>query len=795
MAKTPTAEDVPNVAFQGDRPVATYDVSAWGQGAQALARGVQNLGQGVEVAATDIAHKVVDQEKSQAILGENVGLGKAIELRQKYKDRTDYGTFPQEHADDLAKITSDATAGLPDGEIKDHVLARLQIPFAHERAAVAEQARNVERQVHSAYRAQSADFIVNNVGADDNDQMTGSQLHSFGDTVDYDVEHGRITPEQGRLEKRNLAFRVAEISAAKRIDRGDAQGVINETRDAPVNDNEVTDRILQAEGQSKNPHSTATGTGQFIDSTWLGMIRQHRPDLAAGRSDADILALRSDKGLGREMTAAYASDNGKFLRSNGVEATPGNTYLAHFLGPAGAAAVAKADPNRPVIDVLSDAVGPAQARRMVEANRSVLQGKLAGSVTQWSAGLMGGRSAGSGSIFDVLSPEARMAIRQRAETALANKANRDDSEAKLDEYNLKGAISSDLTSMGQTGQGLDDPPSDRIRTVLGADTFQRWQDARTDAHTFYTATHDFDALPESAIQSRLDLIAPAPGDPDYARKQAVWENATKRADQTLKLRRDDPAGSMSGDSGVRAALGQYDQNNPETFKPVAAARMAAQERAGIDEEYRSPITKDEALKMTEPLRTMLPGQERAVLTEVGQKFKQMFGDDADKAFAYALRAHKVDAQTAQIAARVMRKLQLGQAPTEGEAAAVDETRDINAADRAVRGLTGGDAADTFAGSMGSGIPARGIGDVAPAPSGSAAETYAGTLAPALRVAPKPAPFGPNLPDVKPRAIDFLLKHPDTAAAFDREYAQPGLAKKIIEKYSTAVGDRSSTGAP
>lgn len=112
-----------------------------------------------------------------------------------------------------------------------------------------------------------------------------------------------------------------------------------------------------------NPNSSASGPGQFIDSTWLSIVNQHRPDLAAGKSRDEILALRNDptpagQALARDMTAAYAVDNSKVLTSAGLPATPGNVYLAHFAGPQGAVSVLKADPNTPAADVL----GPAAAK-------------------------------------------------------------------------------------------------------------------------------------------------------------------------------------------------------------------------------------------------------------------------------------------------------------------------------------------------------------------------------------------------------------------------------------------------
>src|SRR5262249_8907691 len=104
--------------------------------------------------------------------------------------------------------------------------------------------------------------------------------------------------------------------------------------------NDITSRIITNES-SGNPYTTnqrssATGQGQFINSTWLDMINKNRPDLAQGRSQADILALRNDPNISREMTAAFAKSNGDALTAAGLPVSPGSTYLAHFAGPQGA---------------------------------------------------------------------------------------------------------------------------------------------------------------------------------------------------------------------------------------------------------------------------------------------------------------------------------------------------------------------------------------------------------------------------------------------------------------------------
>lgn len=152
----------------------------------------------------------------------------------------------------------------------------------------------------------------------------------------------------------------------------------------------VVNRIIGVESggnaTAQNPNSTAGGLGQFLDSTWLATVRQHRPDIAAGKSAAQILALKKDSSpegrkLQREMTAAYTGDNAEYLTNRGVSTTPGKLYLAHFLGPAGAVQTAKADPSTPIVNIVGQDV--------VRAN-PFLAGMTAADVQAWADKKMGG---------------------------------------------------------------------------------------------------------------------------------------------------------------------------------------------------------------------------------------------------------------------------------------------------------------------------------------------------------------------------------------------------------------------
>lgn len=131
--------------------------------------------------------------------------------------------------------------------------------------------------------------------------------------------------------------------------------------------------------------SSATGLYQFIDTTWLRMVRDHgaehglgglarqiadgpdgNPVVADARTRQTILDLRRDPRLNAVMAGEFANANQRYLEGS-VDGEIGSTelYLAHFLGAKGAATflnARNATPDRPAAELF-----PAAAR----ANRSV----------------------------------------------------------------------------------------------------------------------------------------------------------------------------------------------------------------------------------------------------------------------------------------------------------------------------------------------------------------------------------------------------------------------------------------
>jgi hypothetical protein len=130
--------------------------------------------------------------------------------------------------------------------------------------------------------------------------------------------------------------------------------------------------------------SSATGLFQFIDQTWLGLVKEHGAqhglgNLAAAitkqsdgryRADAEvkqnILALRKDPEVCALMAGEHAKSTQGTLRAGlGREVCGGELYAAHFLGPDAALKLIKLAASDP------DTSAVAQFPQAASANKSV----------------------------------------------------------------------------------------------------------------------------------------------------------------------------------------------------------------------------------------------------------------------------------------------------------------------------------------------------------------------------------------------------------------------------------------
>jgi hypothetical protein len=131
--------------------------------------------------------------------------------------------------------------------------------------------------------------------------------------------------------------------------------------------------------------SSATGLFQFIEQTWLAVMKQAGNALGFGRyADAitetssgryevtdpamrrEIMQLRKDPGANAALGAAFTEQNAAVLADRlGRRPTDGELYIAHFLGPHAAVKLIGAAASNPTADAAQ--MFPAAAR----ANRPI----------------------------------------------------------------------------------------------------------------------------------------------------------------------------------------------------------------------------------------------------------------------------------------------------------------------------------------------------------------------------------------------------------------------------------------
>lgn len=137
--------------------------------------------------------------------------------------------------------------------------------------------------------------------------------------------------------------------------------------------------------EAKARTSSATGLFQFLDSTWLQVMKEEGPRLGYGQyadaikvdSDGDyfiadkairkeVLKLREDPQIASDMAAAFTRSNGAYLFDKfGRMPSPGELYIAHFLGAQGAEKLFNAGLKEP--DQIAADLFPKQAN----ANRAI----------------------------------------------------------------------------------------------------------------------------------------------------------------------------------------------------------------------------------------------------------------------------------------------------------------------------------------------------------------------------------------------------------------------------------------
>ena len=136
--------------------------------------------------------------------------------------------------------------------------------------------------------------------------------------------------------------------------------------------------------QARAQSSSAVGLFQFLESTWLQVMKEQGPRLGYqqyadaiqntgdGYKVADpqmkeqILKLREDPQIAADLAAAFTKSNGDYLSAKfGRQPSAGELYIAHFLGAQGAEKMFNAGLQNP------DQVAADLFPRQAQANRTI----------------------------------------------------------------------------------------------------------------------------------------------------------------------------------------------------------------------------------------------------------------------------------------------------------------------------------------------------------------------------------------------------------------------------------------
>jgi hypothetical protein len=142
--------------------------------------------------------------------------------------------------------------------------------------------------------------------------------------------------------------------------------------------------------------------------------------------------------------------------------------------------------------------------------------------------------------------------------------------------------------------------------------YPQWQHGRDFRPTALLLRHDVCA-------ETLGLVGPAPVTPDMI------------------------CGSVDDDPAVREANARFDRATPETHRDLVAARLAAQERAGVPPDERAPIYSGETDSYLLPIiMRMGRGDEPAVIAYLRRDLRRLYGEHGETVLRFMLRTHRHD---------------------------------------------------------------------------------------------------------------------------------------------------------
>lgn len=376
----------------------------------------------------------------------------------------------------------------------------------------------------------------------------------------------------------------------------------------PVDFKQIVDRIIYAESGgdplAKNKASTASGVGQFTDSTWISTWNQMMPDLA-DMSDEMKLAFKTNREMGEKFTTFLTQQNATRLTSSGVTPSAENLYLAHFLGPEGAIKVTLANPDEIVSNLVS--------KQAVAANSSVLgNGQTASGLVSWARGKMGGGApitSGGATTEEVY----RADFSQRMSAIADETAARDKESTR--EYTIQKAIQDEILRARKEGVTLNDVDFEIVRDTVGA----QWDGANAEKEKT-KAVEEVNGLYQlrQALLENIDLAFGKGNDTEAEQLTKALDDVNSRLDRAIPKAR-----ALAESFGDEAALARLENIELQLIKNNERVITGKQVNDAFSSAGMTAF--DSVAKAIANGATNIQSWKQS-LKDVGNAFRQFFAD-------------------------------------------------------------------------------------------------------------------------------------------------------------------------
>lgn len=416
------------------RQISSPDLTGYARGAAAIGQGVSSIGKGIESAASDIAsvkrQQIADTDALEEARANSNYLIKTKQLRDEISTATDPNGLENQYKPKFQQAYDESASFISNPRKRELWEVKNAPDLTGQNLAVGDKVFDLQKTQQIADANEKLDQIRQSAlkTQDPTERAkfigAGQQLLSGLKQAGY---IDAVTAQKYR-KKWTEDYAVSAIQLMPPEERVKLLSPMVQGRDG------VLDRIGQVENATGNPSaraatSSAMGNFQFTRGTWLDMVQAHRPDLLQGHSEQQVLDLRADPKLSREMAGYLLDDNAAVLRNQGIAPTPSNLYLAHFLGVNDAAKVIRAAPGTPVSGLVS--------QDSIDANKSVLQGKTTDTLRDWASRKMGGTPSGKGGLVDFIPEDKRYDMLHTARQEVEGGTIEQQRQAKLQAQAIK----------------------------------------------------------------------------------------------------------------------------------------------------------------------------------------------------------------------------------------------------------------------------------------------------------------------------------------------------------------------